>query len=66
MKDNFPDPEPFVLTHGDLTLGNIIVKDDKITTIIDWEHAGYYPWWAERWINGHYALDGSHTLLEPI
>ncbi|EHK99060.1 hypothetical protein M7I_5059 [Glarea lozoyensis 74030] len=43
LKDNFPKPEPYVLTHCDLTEGNIIIKDGKISAIIDWEHAGYYP-----------------------
>lgn len=32
-----------VLTHGDLSPRNIIVKDDKIAGIIDWEMAGFYP-----------------------
>ncbi|EPE36924.1 Protein kinase-like (PK-like) [Glarea lozoyensis ATCC 20868] len=50
LKDNFPKPEPYVLTHCDLTEGNIIIKDGKISAIIDWEHAGYYPWWVERYI----------------
>ncbi|EPE34618.1 Protein kinase-like (PK-like) [Glarea lozoyensis ATCC 20868] len=49
LKDNFPKPEPYVLTHGDLDTSNIIVKDGKITALIDWEHAGYFPWWAERY-----------------
>ena len=51
LKRNFPKGEPYVLTHGDLNLSNIIVKDDKIEAIIDWEMAGYYPWWVERWIS---------------
>jgi hypothetical protein len=51
LKDNFPKSEPYVLTHGDLHTGNIIVKDDKIEAIIDWEMAGYYPWWAERFLS---------------
>lgn len=52
LKDEFLSiPEgPCVLTHGDLNLSNIMVKDGKITAIIDWEHAGFYPWWAERWL----------------
>ncbi|KAJ5212663.1 Aminoglycoside phosphotransferase [Penicillium cinerascens] len=32
-----------VLTHADLSPRNIIVKGDKITGIIDWEMAGFYP-----------------------
>jgi serine/threonine protein kinase len=45
LKSNFPKSEPYILTHGDLTLGNILVDENiQITEIIDWEHAGYYPW----------------------
>lgn len=32
-----------VLTHSDLSPRNIIVKEDKIAGIIDWEMAGFYP-----------------------
>jgi len=39
------DSKPFVLCHGDLHPGNIIVdpKTMKIEAVIDWEYAGYYP-----------------------
>jgi aminoglycoside phosphotransferase (APT) family kinase protein len=66
LKDNFPKPEPYVLTHRDLTLGNIMIKDDKITAIIDWEYAGYYPWWAERWLTEYMPQDDSDELMNPI
>lgn len=49
LKKGFPKSEPYVLTHLDLNLSNILVKDDKIQAIIDWEYAAYLPWWAERW-----------------
>ncbi|KAF1916198.1 kinase-like domain-containing protein [Ampelomyces quisqualis] len=32
-----------VFTHGDLHQDNIMVKDGKITGLIDWELAGWYP-----------------------
>lgn len=32
-----------VFTHGDLTQHNIIVKDNKIVGLLDWEYAGWYP-----------------------
>ena len=35
-----------VLTHGDFHPRNIIVKDDAVIAIIDWEFAGWYP---EHW-----------------
>ncbi|KAF1920879.1 hypothetical protein BDU57DRAFT_553151 [Ampelomyces quisqualis] len=39
----FPDSAPFVLTHADPNIGNIIVHDGNTLAIINWEHAGYYP-----------------------
>lgn len=32
-----------VFTHGDLNPFNIIVRDDRVVGIIDWEFAGWYP-----------------------
>jgi hypothetical protein len=32
------------------------VSNGKITGIIDWEWAGFYPWWAERYL-AHKVLD---------
>ena len=34
---------PIVFTHGDLSSLNILVRDDNIVGIIDWETAGWYP-----------------------
>lgn len=31
------------LTHGDFSSQNIMVRDNKIASIIDWEMAGWYP-----------------------
>ncbi len=31
------------LTHGDFSSQNIIIRDDKVAGIIDWEMAGWYP-----------------------
>ncbi|KAL8964742.1 MAG: hypothetical protein Q9197_006823 [Variospora fuerteventurae] len=39
----FSPEEPFVLVHGDLHGRNIMVKDGRITGILDWEFAGAYP-----------------------
>ncbi|KAH9218169.1 hypothetical protein DL95DRAFT_361153 [Leptodontidium sp. 2 PMI_412] len=52
LRENFPEQGPYVLTHGDLNACNIMVKDDKIEAILDWEWAGYYPWWVERYRSG--------------
>ncbi|KAH4040972.1 hypothetical protein HBI64_026250 [Parastagonospora nodorum] len=51
LKQNFPDGAPYVLTHADLNLNNILVHDGKIVAIIDWEFAGYYPWWVETYMS---------------
>ncbi|KAI0777398.1 kinase-like domain-containing protein [Trametes elegans] len=32
-----------VLTHGDLAPRNIIVKDNRIAAVVDWESFGWYP-----------------------
>ncbi|KAH6663166.1 hypothetical protein B0J14DRAFT_570493 [Halenospora varia] len=53
LKANFPRGGPYVLTHGDLHLDNIFISDAnserkfKISAILDWELAGFFPWWAE-------------------
>ncbi|KAH7085811.1 kinase-like domain-containing protein [Paraphoma chrysanthemicola] len=49
LETNFPDGAPYVLTHADLNLGNIMVTQGRIEAIIDWELAGYYPWWVEMY-----------------
>ncbi|TFK88538.1 hypothetical protein K466DRAFT_613316 [Polyporus arcularius HHB13444] len=36
------ESEP-VLTHGDLAPRNILVKDGRIVTVVDWETFGWYP-----------------------
>jgi thiamine kinase-like enzyme len=32
-----------VFTHGDLSSLNVLASGDKITGIVDWETAGWYP-----------------------
>ena len=66
LKDGFPKGGPYVLTHGDLNLSNIIVKDDKIEAIIDWEMAGYYPWWAERYLSLAWGDESSYEMFKPL
>lgn len=65
LRDNFPEPGSYVLTHADLNLDNIIVdvNSGKIEAIIDWERAGFYPSWAERWFATIWGVD---ELLDPI
>ncbi|KAI1258863.1 kinase-like domain-containing protein [Xylariaceae sp. FL1019] len=35
--------EPFVLVHGDFHARNVLVRNDQIVAILDWEFAGAYP-----------------------
>ncbi|BGP17468.1 hypothetical protein JCM10213v2_005501 [Rhodosporidiobolus nylandii] len=42
-----PDHAPLVLVHGDLWADNILVKDGRISAIIDFERAGFLPAWIE-------------------
>jgi len=37
------DNHKIVLAHGDLNMRNILVKDGRISGIVDWENAGWYP-----------------------
>lgn len=37
------DDHQIVFTHADLNLRNIMVKDGRISGIVDWENAGWYP-----------------------
>lgn len=47
LKKRMPKCEPYVLTHCDLNLGNIIVKEGALVGILDWEYAAYLPVWCE-------------------
>lgn len=47
LKKRLPECEPYVLTHCDLNLGNIMVQDGKVVGILDWEYAAFLPIWHE-------------------
>lgn len=36
-----------VLTHGDLSSLNILIRDDKVVGVIDWDTAGWLPYYWE-------------------
>ncbi|KAF7910978.1 uncharacterized protein EAF01_002486 [Botrytis porri] len=71
VKADFPKGGPYVLTHGDLHNMNIYGSNDnadqkwKVTAIIDWETAGYYPWWVELLRNPR-LLSGPGTAEEQM
>jgi len=37
------DDHNILFAHGDLNMRNILVKDGRISGIVDWENAGWYP-----------------------
>jgi hypothetical protein len=48
-------------------MGNILVHDGKIEAIIDWELAGYYPWWVELYTSYNRALsDAGDELFDVV
>lgn len=47
VRKRFPKSEPFVLTHCDINLGNVMVRDGQVVGILDWEYAAYLPVWYE-------------------
>ncbi|GAA5933199.1 hypothetical protein JCM10213_001218, partial [Rhodosporidiobolus nylandii] len=42
-------PSPLVLVHGDLHPGNILVHNGRLSGILDFGRAGWYPEWVEGW-----------------
>lgn len=50
-----------VFTHGDLNPWNILVRDDKIVGIIDWEMSGWYPHYWE-----YTSLKVASYLVNPV
>lgn len=42
-----PPATPYTFTHGDLSIGNIMVQDGNVSGIIDWELSRYFPVWWE-------------------
>ncbi|XKH35817.1 phosphotransferase family protein [Azospirillum doebereinerae] len=41
LEVNAPPPGPLVLCHRDFRTGNYLVKDGRLTAILDWEFAGF-------------------------
>ncbi|KJZ75108.1 hypothetical protein HIM_05594 [Hirsutella minnesotensis 3608] len=66
-RDFFPDSGGIYFTHGDLTLGNIIVSGEpgskRIVGIIDWEQSGWYPQYWE-YCKLLYGVEYTHEWRE--
>jgi hygromycin-B 4-O-kinase len=48
------------LVHGDLGSDNLLIKDNKVVALIDWEKVGYGDWaydfaWLDFWYPGGYG-----------
>ena len=52
LRQRMPTAIPFTFTHGDLADVNIIVKDNNLVEILDWEASGYFPIWWEFTCSG--------------
>ncbi|EEP76340.1 predicted protein [Uncinocarpus reesii 1704] len=48
-------PHDIVFTHGDLNPRNILAENGKITGIVDWENAGWFPEYWE-YTKAHYSV----------
>ena len=55
-KDKTPDSAPFVLSYRNLNFSNIMVYDRQLEVNLDWDDAGYHPWWVEMYKTSHKLL----------
>ncbi|TVY40524.1 hypothetical protein LOCC1_G005337, partial [Lachnellula occidentalis] len=54
-----------VFTHSDLNMRNILVKNGRITGIVDWENAGWFPEYWE-YTKCHFAVTIQKRWLKMI
>ncbi|KAE8359920.1 kinase-like protein [Aspergillus caelatus] len=47
LRHRMPPATPYTFTHGDLTNVNIMVENESLIGIVDWETSGYFPVWWE-------------------
>ncbi|WVO17677.1 hypothetical protein L204_105374 [Cryptococcus depauperatus] len=63
FREYLPDTGHIYFTHGDLTLGNIMISDPpgprRVVSIIDWEQSGWYPEYWE-YCKLLYGVEYSH------
>ena len=52
-----------VFTHSDFAPRNIILSNNRVSGIIDWEQSGWWPYWWE-YVKAHYSiqLDGNERV----
>ncbi|KAJ5772616.1 hypothetical protein N7520_003145 [Penicillium odoratum] len=65
LKNRLPKCEPNVLTHCDLNLGNIMVKDGVVTGILDCEVSAYYHIWYE-YVSASWGWTEKDTELKKL
>ncbi len=39
LRENRPPPRPVVVNHGDFRIGNVVVREDGLVGVLDWEFA---------------------------
>ncbi|KAE8423369.1 kinase-like domain-containing protein [Aspergillus pseudocaelatus] len=47
LRHRMPPATPYTFTHGDLTNVNVMVENESLIGIVDWETSGYFPVWWE-------------------
>ncbi|KAK2626599.1 hypothetical protein QTJ16_003774 [Diplocarpon rosae] len=68
LKQDGPWPSP-VFTHCDLNPSNILIRDDRIVGLIDWEFSGWYPaYWeyTSAWLGNILRSEWQSTLLSLL
>lgn len=54
-----------VFTHGDINMRNLLFKDGRISGIVDWETAGWYPEYWEQ-TKCHYSVKRTTRWLDVV
>ncbi|POR32239.1 Uncharacterized protein TPAR_07550 [Tolypocladium paradoxum] len=54
-----------VFTHGDLNMRNVLVRDGRLSGIVDWENAGWYPEYWE-YTKAHYITKLKRRWLRIV
>ncbi|KAI0880350.1 uncharacterized protein GGS22DRAFT_175411 [Annulohypoxylon maeteangense] len=54
LKDYMPESAPCLLTHGDVSSYNVVIRDGKVSAILGLERAARLPAWAE-YVAAHFC-----------